>query len=193
MEATFQNNREDFEAYYDYMVMETKQGKDISKRQLIAQQAAIFLSAMVVGLLIWIFSESLTATITIIVIYIILLELSFFTKAGFKPRYYYGKQVYRQQEKLYTPKDLQVFSLPRKLIADNDWLEINNSEASHRYRWRVVDHIGLTSEYIFIHVGTCPVVYVPKRNFASDQSFVEFGKTLLELKEKSKDQPIGTE
>jgi hypothetical protein len=193
MEITFQNNQEDFEAYYDYMVKETDQGKNINKRQLIAQQAAIFLSAIVVGSLISVFSESLPVTITLILIYIIILEVSFLSRAGFKPRYYYGKQVYREQERLYTPKHIQIFSLPRKIYADDDWLEISNSEASHRYRWRVVDHIGLTPEHIFIHVGVCPVVYVPKRNFTSEQSFIDFGKTLVELQEKNKDQPIGGE
>jgi hypothetical protein len=77
--------------------------------------------------------------------------------------------------------------LPRKATFDDDWLEIKSSEANHRWRWRRVDQIGITSDFVFIHVGNCPVVYIPKRDFPSEQSFVEFGNKLLELKEKNKE------
>jgi hypothetical protein len=86
-----------------------------------------------------------------------------------------------------------VFSLPRTLRIDDNWLEIHSSEAIHRWRWRRVDRIGLTPNFIFIHVGNCPVVYIPKRNFPSEQKFLDFGKTLIELQKKNKNQPIGSE
>jgi hypothetical protein len=92
-----------------------------------------------------------------------------------------------------SPKELQIFQLQRTLTAEDNWLEVRSSEAVRRWRWRRVDQIGLTSNFIFIHVGNCPVVYIPKRDFPSEQNFIEFGKKLVELKEKSKSQPIGAE
>ena len=193
MEIVIQNKREDFEAFYDYMVKETQQGKRVNKQALRTQQLSVVLFAIFFGSIALAGTGSWKTTIVIVAFLAVLWEASFFIKAGFKPRYHYGKQVYRQQEKLLTPKDFQVLSLPRKLTADDDWLEISSSESVHRWRWRRVDQIGLSSNFIFIHVGTCPVTYVPKRDFPSEQSFIEFGKKLVELKEKNKDQPIGTE
>lgn len=68
--------------------------------------------------------------------------------------------VYRSQEKSITPRELQFFQIPRTIVMDDSWLEIRNSEAVHRWRWRAVDKIGLTSDFVFIQVGTCPVVFV---------------------------------
>jgi len=193
MEITYQNKKEDFEAFYDYMVKETEQGKTINKQAIRSKQLYFVLLAIFFGTILGPLWGGWKASIVIGILLFVAWEAMFFLSAGLKPRYYYGKQVYRQQEKLLTPKDIQVFLLSRKLRTDNDWLEYSNTEVLHRWRWRMVDHIGLTSDFIFIHVGVCPALYIPKRDFPSEQDFVGFGKMLLELKERNKDQPIGTE
>jgi hypothetical protein len=96
----------------------------------------------------------------------------------------------RNQTIAMTSKDLEFLQLPRTITVDEDWLEIRSSEAFHRWRWNCVDHIAVRSGFIFIHVGNCPVVYIPKRDFSSEQSFQEFGKKLLELKENNANQVV---
>jgi hypothetical protein len=193
MEITYQNKKEDFEAFYDYMVKETQQGKVVNKQAIYSKQIYFVLMAIFFGTILGSFWGSWKASIIIGILLFAAWEAFFFLTAGFKPRYYYGRQVYRQQEKLLTPKDIQVFLLPRKLQTNTDWLEVSCTEALHRWRWRQVDQLGITSDFIFVHIGVCPAIYIPKRDFTSEQSFIEFGKMLLELKEKNKDQPIGAE
>lgn len=193
MEITFQNKREDFEAFYDYMVKETHQGQSVNKQALRSQQVAVVGLALFSGMISLFSGGGLKGPLIVMGLLTLFWESLFLIKAGFKPRYYYGKQAYRNQENNLTAKDIQIFSLPRKITTDGNWLEVSSSEAIHRWRWRRVDQIGLTSNFIFIHVGNCPVVYVPKRDFPSEQNFIEFGKKLVELKEKNKDQPIGAE
>ncbi len=192
MEIAFQNKREDFEAFYDYMVKETQEGKMLSKQAFNIGQIRMVLIAVLIGALLRVDGDG--GVTWFLALFIFLgAELIFFLFAGFKPYYYSGLQIYKRQEKSLTPKDLQVFSLSRTLTADDNWLEIHSSEAIHRWRWRRVDRIGLTSSFIFIHVGNCPVVYIPKRDFPSEQSFLDFGKKLVELQEKNKNQSIGSE
>ena len=193
MDVAFQNKWEDFEAFYNYMLRETEQGKSLGKRAFRAWALEAVLGSIVFGLLMWgIFGTPkdglLGAILLLLAIGLLRLLIS-----GFKPIYHAGVQVYRNQRKSITPIEWQVFQLPKTITVGDNWLEIRSSEAEHRWRWRRVDKIGLTPDFVFIHVGNCPVVYVPKRDFPSEQSFLEFGKKLVELKEKHQNQPIGTE
>jgi hypothetical protein len=166
------------------MVKDTQQGKSVNRQALRTQQLAYFLPALILGSLSWALTGNWRVLIFLVVFLLVIWEASFFIKAGFSPRYYYGKLAYRQQEKYFTPKDFQLVSLPRKILADAKSLEISSSEAIHRWRWRQVDQIGLTPNFIFIHVENWPVAYVPKRDFPSEQSFIDFGRNLVEFKRK---------
>jgi len=199
MEVTFQNKREDFEAFYDYMLEETQGGKQLGKQLFRSQQLWSVLTLALLCTLVWGilgnvgFSLKISLLISVIFficVFVIGTGLRLLI-AGFKPHYYFGREFYRKQEKLLTEKDLQSFQFSRTLTIDDDWLEIRCLEALHRWRWRRVDQIGITSNFVFIHVGACPVIYVPKRDFPSEQNFIEFGKVLLELKEKNKEQSLG--
>ena len=193
MEVVFQHKREDMDAFYDYMLSETPEGKRAGKQA--------FNSLQLRGVLFVTLLSSLYGGLTgkggiaflLAIGFSILLNGAFLLEVRFKPYYYFGKQLYKKLEKNITPKDLQVFQLQRTLSMDEKWLEVRSSEGLHRYRWRQVKRIGITSNFIFIHVGNCPVIYVPKRDLPSEQSFAEFGKKLVELKEKNEDQPIGIE
>jgi len=193
MEIVFQNKREDFEPFYDYMSKRTEQGKRLSaqaysQKQLWTVEFAAFWAALAWGM-----TSSWKIGLGGFIVMLAFAQFLFLLMSRFKPREYLGRQIYRNQEQWLKPKAIQVFQLPRTLKTDEDWLEIANSESVHRWRWRQVDQIGLTPNFIFIHVGNCPVVYVPKRDFPSEESFIEFGKKLVELQEKNKDQPIGAE
>jgi hypothetical protein len=191
MEITFQNKREDFQAFYDYMVKETEQGRAVSKQMFRNWLIWAIVVTSLFGSIVWGATGKFLTGFGLGALVFLLGGTLRLAISGFKPIYYAGVQVYKSQEKFITPKELQVFQLPRTISINDDWLDIQNSESVHRWRWRRVDKIGLTPNFVFIHVGNCPVVYVPKRDFPSEQSFIEFGKKLLEMKEKSKDQEIG--
>ena len=193
MEITFQNKRDDFEAFYDYMVNTTAEGQRLGRQAYRQRQIWTIGFVALFGALAWGNTGSWKSGLAISIFFLVILELLLLLQLGLKPRASAGKEIYRSQERLLSAKDLKIFQLPRTLKAENEWLEISSSEALHRWRWRRVDKIGITPNFIFIHVGSCPVVYIPKRDFPSEQSFVEFGRKLLELKEKYKDQPIGAE
>ena len=152
-----------------------------------------FLISMLFGFFFWATSGRWQEGFGVMTFFLVIIGLGRLLISRFRPIYHAGVQVYKNQEKSITPTELQIFQLPRTITMNDNWLEIRSSEAIHRWRWRRVDKIGLTSNFVFIHVGNCPVVYVPKRDFPSEQSFIEFGKKLLELKEKNKGQPSGAE
>lgn len=193
MGVAFQNKREDFQAFYDYMVRETDQGKAFSKQVFNAKLGRLIMYSIFLGSVLWGVSEKWRAGLVIAIFTFLVIGTLELLISGFSPIYYAGIQVYKKQEKSITRKELQFFQLRRTITIDETWLEIRSSEALHRWRWRCVDKIGLTPNFIFIHVGNWPVVYVPKRDFPSEQSFIEFGNQLAELKEKNKNQPIGEE
>lgn len=175
------------------MVKETEQGKKISQQLFRSWLTWVILVSMLFGSFAWGISGK-WQTGTGITIFMLLVNGAVkLLLTGFRPIYIPVIELYKRQEKSLASKDLQVFQLPRTITVDDKWLEIRSSEAVHRWRWRQVDQISLTSNFIFIHVGNWPVVYVPKRDFQSEQRFIEFGNKLVELKEKYKDQPIGTE
>jgi len=191
MEIVFQNRREDFAAFNNYMVKDTEQGKTLSAQAFRLKQISVIIDTIAISALIWGATGKWIMGLSLFIFLLLIIETLYILESGFKPRYFEGIRLYSRQEKLITPKDLQIFQLSRTLIIDENWLEIRSSEAIHRWRWRRVDKIGLTTDFIFIHVGNCPVVYVPKRDFPSEQDFIDFGKVLVEMKQKYKDQPIG--
>jgi hypothetical protein len=193
MEVTFQNKPQDLEAFYDYMVKETEQGRRVSQQVFRSWLTWAILVSLLFGSLLGGLTGRWQFGIVVTLFTFVVGGAARLLVTGFHPIYMSGIRAYKSQEKYLTPTDLQMFQLPRTITIDEKWMEIRNSEALHRWRWRQVDQIGLTANFIFIHVEDCPVVYVPKRDFPSEQTFVEFGKRLVELKEKSKDQPIGAE
>jgi hypothetical protein len=196
MEITFQNKLEDAETFYDYMAIKTEQGKSIGKSVFWARQWWAVLGVALVGALAWAASGRFWLGLVVTISMFLFGETVLLLQTGFKPYENEAKRVYKSQDKSTTPREWQLFQLPITLTIDEEWLEIRNSEAVHRYRWRRLERISLTPDFIFIHAGTCrtcPVVYVPKRAFPSEQSFIEFGKKLTELHETNKNQPIGAQ
>ncbi|HSL47260.1 MAG TPA: hypothetical protein VK897_27720 [Anaerolineales bacterium] len=192
MEIVFQNRREDLDPFYTYLIKETEQGKRASKQIFRASLIWAVLVSMLFGSLAWGISGKWQVGIGVAILMLIILVAVRLLMTGFEPVFMPAFEVYKKQEKSLTPKDLQILQLPKTIMIDDRWLEIRSSEALHRWRWGLVDLIGLTAKFIFIIVGSCFAFYVPKRDFPSEASFVEFGKKLIELKEKNKDQSIRT-
>jgi len=120
-----------------------------------------------------------------IILYIVV-EVFVLAIMGFKPYHFVGKQVLKKNEKSLTAKDLQFLESPKTIRISDDWIEVRNSEAMHQWQWGLVDAIGLTSNFIFLHVGKCYIFYIPKREFPSEDKFLEFGKKLVDLQKKNK-------
>jgi hypothetical protein len=196
-EITFRNKREDLEAYYDYKLKETEEGKRIGKRVFIARS---WFAVLIWGLgftLIWgilgYLGASLRSSVFLAIGCILVLLMATglaLLIMGFKPYYYVGKQILQKNKKSLTERDWQIFQLPRTVKIEEDWLEVRTSEAVHRWRWGLVDAIGLTPDFIFLHVGMCYIFYIPKRDFPAGENFLAFGNRLVDMANKNKDQPL---
>ena len=95
-----------------------------------------------------------------------------------KTREYRDKIHFNKIAENYSKKDLVFFTLPKTISIDEEWLEIQSSESIRRCKWSCIDKIGITNDFIFIHAGKCPIVYVPKRDFPSEQSFRGFAEAI---------------
>jgi hypothetical protein len=193
VEITFQNKREDLQSFYDYVIGQTEEGRVLSSQAYRSRQIWTFFAAILIGSFAWGTTGQWKSGLSLAIVILLVTEALIFLISGFKPRYHEGIQFYKRWEKSMTARELQLLQLPKIMYVDDNWLEMRNTEALHRYRWRSVDRISLTPNFIFIHIGTWPVIYIPKRDFPFEESFVEFGKRLVELRERNKDQPIGLE
>ena len=197
-EVTFRNKQEDLEAYYEYM-LNNEEGRQLGKRVFTARLWFGFLVIALVFTIIWgvrgYLGASIGTSIFLAIGFIfafVIAEVFVLAIMGFKPYYYVGKQVLEKNKKSLTAHDIKLFQLPRTIKIDDDWLEVRNSEVVHQWRWGLVDAVGITSDFIFLHAGKCCVFYIPKRDFPSDEKFQEFGKILVELQMKNKDQSFAT-
>jgi hypothetical protein len=193
MEIVYQNKVEDFKAFYVYFFKETKQGKALGKRQLFMAQLWIVMLPALSSMLYWSTTDQKSMASRIFITCFLILELIFLVATDFKPFAYAAIQAYKQQILSMTPREFQVFQLSRTITIDNNWLEIRSSESIHRWRWRIVKQIDLTTNFIFIYVDQSAIHVVPKREFSSEEQFIEFGNEIMKLKEKNKDQVLSTE
>jgi hypothetical protein len=155
VEIVFQNKREDFEAFYAYIVKETEQGKKVSRLAFRNWLLWVLTLSMLYGSLAWGWSAKWQTGLIVSILSFLFGCLLNLLARDFKPIYGSGIHLYRRQNASITPKELQVFQLPRTITIDDKWLEVRSSEVVHRWRWRRVDNIGITSNFVFIHVGTC--------------------------------------
>jgi hypothetical protein len=191
MEITYRNKPEDFAASYDYLLKETAQGRNVSKWAFDLNQGITILLIIIFSLLLWGISASWKFGLVMLIPISIFCEGVFLLKSSFKPRYYYGKLTYKRQEASFSKKDLENFCLPKTIKVNNDWIEIESTEAIHRYRWRQIDSIGITVDFILVLIERSPIAYIPKRDFSSEQSFIDFAGMLSDLQKKNQGQPIG--
>ena len=193
MEITFQNRREDFASFYTHMAQDTEEGRRIGLQSLRARRIAMGEYSLAIGCVMGVAYGSLTSGLATAIGLWLLSELVMRIVSKSRPAVWLARNVYRAQEQYLQPRDFEFIFLSRRLVADDDWLAIGNAWTSHRWHWRVVDKVDLTSDFIFLHIGGCPVIYLPKRAFASEQEFAEFGKALDALRAANLGKPIGGE
>jgi hypothetical protein len=196
-EIKFRNKREDLDAYYEYF-LNTEAGRQLGKSVFVGRLwftglvFALLLSLILGGLgyLGFSFRSAVFLALVSLVVMATVFGLLMF---GWQPHKFVGKQVLKKSEKSLTEKDFRLLQLPRTIRITDDWLEIRNSEAAHQWRWGLIDAIGVTPQFIFLHIGKCFIYYIPKRDFSSDESFREFGEKLVELQKQHTDQPFATD
>ena len=193
MEIAFQNKNEDYQAFVEYFVTETKQGKTLSMQSFRFRQISTVVLTGLVGAIYWGATTQWQVGLRVFIIVFLLVEAIILVGAKFKPIYHEGIRTSEQQLKFKTPKDWQVFQLPKTLKIDDDWLEIRSSLATHRWQWRIVEQVALAPNFIFIYDWSIVYAIIPKRSCSSEQSFIELGQKIVKLKEKNKDQPIVAE
>src|SRR5687767_3186287 len=115
MEVTFQNKREDFQAFYDYMVKETEQGKRVSQQVFRGWLTWAILVSLLIGFFMWGLTGRWLFGIMVTIFVFLVGATARLLVTGFHPIYMSGIRVYKSQEKFLSPKDLQVFQLPRTI------------------------------------------------------------------------------
>ena len=190
MEIDFQNKNEDYKAFIEYFIKETKQGKAYSMQFFRFRQIWIVVLTGLTGAICWGVTTQWQVGLRVFIIGLLLVEILILIEAKFKPIYREGIRAHEQQLKSWTTKDWQVFQLPKTIKIDDDWLEIRSLLVTHRWQWRIVHHVALAPNFIFIYNRSMIYAIIPKRSFSSEKSFIELGEKILKLIEKNKDQPI---
>jgi hypothetical protein len=193
MEITFQNRREDFAEFYSHMARDTEEGSRIGQGRFAEWLLSTTAGSFVVGVMVGSATGSGIVFCGLPVILFLCLNGLLLLLSRGKPVVMLARNTYKNQERHLRQKDLEVFLLPKRLEADDETLTISSRESLHRWRWRVVERVDLTANCLFIHVGACPVVYLPRRDFASEQEFVEAGKALEALRAANLGKLIGGE
>lgn len=184
LEIKFQNKTDDFKAFAEYMAKETFEGKRIGSEMIRYLQFRTLNIASIGGLLVWSISNNFIGGAIVFLAFILLGEAVFFLETNFNPRYFYAKRTYLNQEKHLTEKQKNLFILPRKLIANEEYIEISSPVSLRRCNWICIEKIDISTDFIFIHIGGCPITYIPKRDFQSEQIFKEFGEQLIKYQQE---------
>ncbi len=182
----YQNSLADVEPFSDYMAKETEQGKILGKQIYRNRQGVLLLAGLFFSSALWGATSNWRVGLIVALLFFVIAEGVLLIEAGRKPIYFYSKHFYIQNEKKMTPREQELYLLPKALTMNEEYLQIENPEASHHYRWRCVDRIGITDDFVFFHVGTCPISYVPKRAFATEDGFKGFVEAVKGYFEKSR-------
>lgn len=193
MEITFQNRREDFAEFYSHMARHRRGEPDWARPLcgMAAYDDSSQLRCWHDGCLRERFGNCLCGLS--VILFLCLNGFLLLLSRGKTGGHACAECLQKTRTAPAPQKDLEVFLLPKRLEADDETLTISSRESLHRWRWRIVERVDLTANCLFIHVGACPVVYLPRRDFASEQEFVEAGKALEALRAANLGKPIGGE
>jgi hypothetical protein len=189
MEITYQNNQEDFDAYYDYVLLETTNGKKFSRQLFFGRQAWAILVILSITGVFWATLRSEVVGFYLLAFFLTLLEIFVAIESRFRPSNY-GRQYFKKIEKGISKKEKEYRLLPRTMKVDENGFEVSSEISLHRYKWQVIDQIVVKSNIIIILLGHSNIYIIPIRSFESEETYREFGKNLLELYECHKGQPI---
>ncbi len=184
MEITYQNRIEDLVEYHQYLLHHTEEGKRAGVSYFLLIQVISFSLSVILGLFIWLISSSWLNGVSFFIFIFIASELFLFIRAKFKPFTYYSEKYIRKQGLKLTNWDESYFLLPKKLSFDDRGIDLTADTSKHHASWKFVAGIAQSADYIFIKIKNFGTLIVPRRAFQSQQSYVDFGNTLLESLER---------
>lgn len=187
MEIVFKNTIEDYQAFGEYYVTQTKQGKKLSMQLFRSTQFVIIMVTALLGAFTWAATAKLPAGANMVVIGFLTMEAITMFKSKFKPIYHEGIQALNLQISSMSPNNLKILQSQKRLTIDGDWVGIYSEYTEHRWRWNALDHVGVTPDFVFIFSQTIVNMIIPKRAFSTEESFIDFGKMVMELKEKNQE------
>lgn len=104
MEITFKNNKEDFDAYYEYVLLETKGGKNLSRQLFFYRQAWAISGILTISCFFWATLKSEVVGFSLLAFLLTLLEIIIAIESRFRPSNY-GRQYFKNIEKEISKKD----------------------------------------------------------------------------------------
>jgi hypothetical protein len=188
MEVVVVNKRLDLFSYYDYYLMETAAGRKFADRAGFGEQI-IF----IIGFVIVFFSQygQKSSSLFIVIGLFLIIELLYYAINKFNPKFHAAKRSIKRELKSLTTKQWQIFERERRVSISIEWLEIFTFDSVNRYHWNLVDNLAVRADFIFIEAaGPC---ILPKRDFPSEDVYLEFGKLIMEYWLKGKDIPLTTD
>lgn len=191
MEITYQLNRKDTTAFYDYYLQKTKQGRVYSRSVFLSWRIYYISASLVLGILVWAATGNLKAGWIIALLILISVEIVNLFITTFRPRYGAALQLLQKQEKDWSPAMKENYLLPKTLKFGESTFEIYSSNALHRYRLENIEQVTLGADFLFIEMKLCDIFYVPKRSFPSEEKYLEFGNALISAWQKKTGQNSG--
>ncbi|MFT3893460.1 MAG: hypothetical protein QM730_17670 [Anaerolineales bacterium] len=104
MEISFQNKLSDFEAFFDYMLNHTQEGKQFGERAYYVRQVAILCLLIILSLVYWGITGKGFAAFLLFWGAFVLINGAISVVTKFKPHYYFGKKGYKDQLKLLSSR-----------------------------------------------------------------------------------------
>jgi hypothetical protein len=178
----------DFDHYLVYFLSETSKGMIFCKQAFLREQSIIIVLFCI--LLIGILPNGQSGILVIVGIFT-LVEILYFFFNKFNPKFHAAKRALRKELKIWSQRQWNLLERQRKIQISQEWLEISTFDSNHLFHWNMVEDLAIKSDYIFIEV-TGPYI-LPKRDFPSEEIYLDFGKLIMEYWESGKNKPISAE
>jgi hypothetical protein len=175
MEIAFKNRIEDLEEYCDFLLKSKKPGKGMRIFIILVIQVGAIFASIVTGLFVWLISLGSWRD-GLLFAFLVFFggQIWLLIKSKFRPINHYGKIFCKKRSEQGSEIDKKIFLLPKRLSITEEWLQVENSVALHRWQWSVIERISLSESFIIIQICKNYVYIIPKREFDSDDDFQYF-------------------
>jgi hypothetical protein len=184
MEISYVNNVDDLVAALEHQAEHVARIKPTNARRITptAVISVVILFASVLGLIASLFAERSREGFTIFPIACVLAGLLLL----FSSRRFHVWLFRRSADKNIPSSDLL---RPQHMTLTPEAVMHRTEHASGSTEWAGIQHVGITATHIFIFTTSTTAFVVPRRAFASDESFNEFAQTAQKYREIAFAQP----
>lgn len=187
METHFCNIKEDRIAFYDYFLRVIPKGKLYANNLYKTKLVAMIGISLFMSLISYIVIESLVLGLVFFGLFTFFEIINLFA-SKFEPRYTDALKTIIKQGNSWTQKEETLFLIPKTISFDEEWLRLSSSEAKHEWRLAIIDHIGWTKNFIFIHVSNFFQIIISRREFSTEKEYVDFGNQIIDFWKRSQIQ-----